>query len=203
MTFFKAPGAALRHYPAMKAILVLLACLTLAGCLVPNDYRAELTVHRDGRFALSFDGDLVHLAGLRDLASGKADAAQVAATYAEALQEISGIVADTATGPAVHRIALARDGALAEGVTALPGPARFLLIERKDGEALIVTPTFTPHQLKQLKGYGGASRGQVCIRTEAAVLAHNADIAPADPGGCHTWALDLLAGGSVMLRLKL
>lgn len=185
------------------AFAALLACLALAGCLLPDSYTAEVTIGADGSFATRFDGEMAHLTGLRDLKAGRLDAAGLEAAFAEALKEVSGVTADTAAAPGVHKIALDRRGTLDQGVTAIPGPARFLLVERKGDEAVVATPVFTPYQLKQLRGFGRDSRGSVCLRTDAQVLSHNADAAPEQPGGCYRWDLDLLAGGTIEMRLRL
>lgn len=190
--------------PIMKALLFApLLCLAVAGCLPPDDYRAEVTLDKSGAFATRFDGDLAHLIALRDLNAGRIDAAAADTAFAEALKEVSGVVADTRREPGVHTAAFARAGQLNPGVNALPGPARFLLVEVKDGKAVVATPTFTDYQLKQLKGFGRQSRGEVCVRTDAQVLSHNAQATPDRADGCYLWKLDILAGDRLDMRLQL
>lgn len=182
--------------------LALLACLALTGCLLPDGYRAEIVLSKDGGYTAHFDGDLAYLTGLRDRKAGRIDDAAVEAGFAEALKEVSGVVADKPVQLGVHHVTIDKRGTLERGVTAIPGPARMLLVEAKGGELVVATPGFTDYQLRQLRGFGRDSKGSVCIRTDAVVLAHNAASAPETPGGCHMWQLDLLAGGRIEMRLK-
>ncbi len=188
----------------MKAsAAALIVCLILAGCLLPDSYTAEVEIGADGSFSTQFTGDMAHLTGLRDFKAGRIDAEGLEKAFAEALVEVSGVTADTPAVPGIHTVSLGRRGSLTEGVTAIPGPARFLLIERKGDTAVVATPVLTPYQLKQLKGFGRPSRGSVCLRTDAEVISHNASATPSQAGDCYRWELDLLAGGGIEMRLRL
>ncbi len=188
----------------MTRLLAIALCLILSACLLPNDYDAEVSIGRDGTYLSRFEGDLVQLFALRDLKAGRIDEAGADAAYAQALAEIGEVASDTRKSATVHRVAIERRGRLAaEAVTPLPGPARFLLVEYKGGEALVVTPMLTEYQRRQLQGFGSPSRGRVCIRTDGEVLAHNAETTPEAAGGCYGWDLDLLAGDSIEMKIKL
>lgn len=184
----------------MTRFAPLLVLLALSACLLPDAYQADVTIHADGSYAASFDGEVLFVPARREMKD--ADPSAIAAAFAEAIKPIAGVVAAEPKGGAVWRLRLEQRGTLQPGGNALPGPDRFLIVNMKDGEAIVGTPDLSPQHQRQLKAFGG-SAGVLCIRTDAAVLSHNADAAPHAAGGCHTWRLNVLAGRRVDMRLKM
>lgn len=184
----------------IRRLAFLLILLPLAGCLLPDSYRAEVVLHRDGTYTARFEGDLLFVPARREM-KGAGEPA-LADAFAQAVKPIAGVVETRAKGDGVWHAVLEQAGRLQPGGNALPGPDRFLILNRKDGETVVGTPDLSPQHQKQLRGFG-PSAGTVCIRTDAEVLAHNADEAPAQPGGCHIWRLDVLAGRRLDMRLKM
>lgn len=184
--------------PRLPAVLCLL--LPLSACLLPDAYDAEVFIHADGRFEARFDGQVLFVPARRELKD--AGAASIDAAFAETIRPIAGVAAAEPLGDGRWHLRIEQNGRLQPGGNALPGPDRFLIVNRKPGEAVVGTPDLDSRQRKQLAGFG-PSAGRLCLRTDAPVLAHNADAVPALPGGCYSWTLDVTAGGRVDMRLKM
>lgn len=184
----------------MTRLSALLLLLLLSGCLLPESYDAEVFLHADGRFEARFDGEVLFVPARRELKD--AGEAAIAAAFADTIRPMAGVTSAEPLGDGRWRLRIIQGGSLQPGGNALPGPDRFLIINLKQGEAVIGTPDLSPRQQKQLAGFG-RSAGRLCLRTDAPVLAHNADSAPTAPGGCYSWALDVTAGGRVDMRLKM
>jgi hypothetical protein len=184
----------------MTRFAPLLLLLALSGCLLPDAYRAEVTIHADGSYVARYDGDVLFVPARRELKG--ADDAAVSAAFAEAIKPIAGVVAAEPKGGGLWRLRMEQSGRLQPGGNALPGPDRFLILNLKDGELQLGSPDLSPQAQKQLKALGD-SVGEVCIRTDAAVLSHNADSPPSSPDGCFLWRLGVLAGRRLDMRLKM
>lgn len=184
----------------MIRLAPLLLLLALSGCLLPDGYRAEVILHADGTYAARYDGDVLFVPARRELKG--ADDATIAAGFAEVLKPIAGVVSAEPRGGGIWHLRLEQNGRLQQGGNALPGPDRFLILNVKDGEVHLGSPDLSAQAQKQLKALGPSS-GDVCIRTDALVISHNADSPPASADGCYFWHLDVLAGRRLDMRLKM
>jgi len=184
-----------RKIVGIFAALVLMT--VLAACYLPNHFKSEIRLGRNGDFALSFYGELTWAPLYREISQGKLKPQEVA-------EKIEGIRADLARdshfksieslGQGRFKVVYEREGHLGDNdmVTFVRRNAIILaLISKPDGTITVSGNTLKPSDAQMATSAGIDIQGEFRVVTDALVKDHNAsDIRPYNGYQVYIWTIE-------------
>lgn len=174
--------------PLSRAVAALALLATLAGCYLPDNFRADLQVAADGRFAFVYEGELTQLQFLQRIGTGELDGERLAdyvGIYERDLKRDSGFQKVEYLGNARYAVRYERQGNLAE-TRQFSFPrrnAKFLGLRiREDGLIELFGDKLPAEHREELLARGFNARGTVRVWAMGEVLSHNAQsVTQGDP----------------------
>jgi len=177
-----------------RIAIALALAASLSGCIVPEDYRAEMRISRSGAYVFEFDGtvtvdEIAKEVGAADGKRAKRDADRAADAFGRFLGQVEGVRSASHVDGGTYRVSLARSGDLPRGGDRVP---LGLFGVRAEGHLLAfgtqAAAAEAPRDADAPRRKAKAST--FCLRSELPVVRHNADEEPRTRGGCHLWRLD-------------
>ncbi|KAA0580312.1 hypothetical protein FZ983_12040 [Azospirillum sp. B21] len=190
----------------LHTTLAAAAVLALSGCLLPNDYSATVTLDSARTWTATFDGKATHLLAYQQYVqypqlAAKSD--EEMERNVRELHKVRGVKSAKHLGKGVLALSLEDRGTVAPGASA-GLPLDFLRVASgADGREITLSSKEIPdREIRQVKGAGLTSVGDVCVRTPLRVIDHNADETPSKPGGCYLWKrFDVLSGKRLNIKV--
>ncbi|MFH1803383.1 MAG: hypothetical protein ABID63_00670 [Pseudomonadota bacterium] len=166
---------------AMMPVVVLVLLAILQGCYLPESYKIDLSMTRQGDYQFSYQGLLVHPGLAEDLMAGEIDSAaeqERADVVARDLGRDSGLKALVYRGQGVFDIRYERQGNIIADKTFsfVRRNAKILEMSYRQSENIVeIRGGFVPAQYRErLAAMGYKMQGEIEIRTEAGIRSHNA-----------------------------
>ncbi len=196
------------------AAAVCVASLLLSGCYLPDKYKADVTIQPDGAFQIAFDGEasmVLYVAEARHMSAEKRAREEAnAANEAKRMVGKDGITAAEYLGDGRFKLSIHQEGTLAKTVDQnmfriYKLPLDFATLQRDDAGRIVITNVQPKEKdIQQLKALGLSSKGDICVKTKAPVIEHNADSTPGVFSSCYAWkGFDLLSGGQFRIVLDI
>ena len=167
------------------------ACLALAGCLVPEKFTASASFKPDGSYRYQFDGTVVDLTMLMFKRQNKVTETNKAKMFAEIKREASRPGVQKLKALDDTRYALVFDGELLPGSRGSGYEVFYVShTEWKTRRVLLIeAPQLPSKDLQTLEQLGIAVQGKISIELPdgAKVLSHNATGTPGLLSKAYTW----------------
>lgn len=181
----------------VRAGLAALLCILLGSCYLPDKFKSEIRIAKDGGFALTYYGDLVYAPLFADIKNGKLTPEQTRERIASVIRDLkrdSNFREITDKGNGRFGVRYERQGRV-EGTnlaTFIRRNVRILSIEGNPDGTLTVSGTTIPAaEGQQLTAYGVSLQGEVRVVTDAAVIEHNASsVRPFGPYNVYIWTIE-------------
>lgn len=164
-----------------RPLIPLCALLALAGCYLPDNFRVDMQVAADGRYAFVYEGDLTQLQFLQRIGTGELDGERLAeyvGIYERDLKRDSGFKEIEYLGNARYRVRYEQSGDLTE-TRQFSFPrrnAKFIgLRVREDGLIELFGDKLPEAHREELLARGFNARGTVRVWAGGEVLTHNAE----------------------------
>ncbi len=195
---------------ASSIFLLLLGLISLSGCYLPTEFDAFVQIVHDGRYSLSYEGDLTSISLIRAIRyqglTGAPLAEKVTRTEMDLLRD-SGFNALTYKGDAVFeaRYQTAGDLARTKFVTFINGTSKLVTIKNveKAERVTVESPKVLEHHVRSLLDLGLQPSGRLRVRTDAEVLSHNATQVVGKVVREYTWDIKGFRGEAPKLVLTL
>jgi len=167
---------------AWRVAAVVAGCLgfgSLAGCLLPYDFEAALTVEPDGSYYLDLEGKLVALEFFHDLKEGRISSDDpLLKDVARTLRAYKEIYHSRYLGNGIYDTKSHSEGELSDEFVSIAG-GRVILRASSSGNDVTIENeefrrNFYKHDIAELAAAGIHSRGRFCVMTRVAVLESNA-----------------------------
>ncbi|MBP5858012.1 hypothetical protein KAJ83_13420 [Marivibrio halodurans] len=178
-----------------RLLMPLCALLALAGCYLPDNFRADLQVAADGRYAFVYEGDLTQLQFLQRIGTGELDGERLAeyvGIYERDLKRDSGFKKIEYLGNARYHVRYEQSGDLTE-TRQFSFPrrnAKFLgLRVREDGLIEIFGDKLPEQHREELLARGFDARGIVRVWARGEVLTHNAESVTQGSPPLYQWTI--------------
>lgn len=178
------------------AILALGGTLALAACYLPNNFKSEIRLGRNGDYALAYMGELVWAPLYRDIQQKHPPADEVAAKVAEIGQDLkrdSHFKSITSLGDGRFKVDYEREGHLANSdmVTFVRRNAIIIqIVSKPDGRIIINGNTLKPSEAQEAATTGLDVQGEFRIVTDGLVKEHNASsVKPFGRYMVYIWAI--------------
>lgn len=176
-----------------KLIIALLgATLALAGCLYPENFKADLAVAKDGSYTMNFDGTAVNMLAL--LASdGKRK--RLSDKDEEMLRQSA---AKMSNAPNVKAAEYKGDGRFYLKVEDRKAAGQnlslfdvFSVIHTRDGHIVVSTPEVRTQDVPKMQQVGLKLKGtfSVTLPSNAKVISQNASSTPGVFSSAYTWSI--------------
>ncbi len=164
----------------LRAALLLVSLLLLAGCYVPAAFEADLNVDRSGQFAFRYKGNLLAVNKLRKISTGEVtskDEKEESEVYKRDLARDSGFKKISYLEKGFYRVEFDRKGDIGKEKTFsfVRSNALFLALKRREDGLIEVYGSRPPETLANaLIERGFDVKGVFRVWTNAKVLSHNA-----------------------------
>jgi len=190
----------------LAALLVSLAAL--AGCYLPDDFRADMQLAPDGRFAFVYEGDLTQLQFLQRIGTGELEGERLAdyvGIYERDLKRDTGFTRIEYKGDARYAVRYERSASLAKS-RQFSFPRRngaFLGVRINEAGLIELFGDSLPEQHRvELIDRGFQSRGVLRVWVGGEVLDHNAEsVTPGSPP-LYQWRFRSIADPPPRLLLR-
>ncbi len=162
------------------AALAAAAVIALAACYLPNAFKAEVRLGKDGSFALSYYGELVWAPLYRDIQNGKYSSEEIPKQIElihKDLARDSNFKKVESLGQGRFKVEYEREGRLgtSQEVTFVRRNAIIILMKATaDGKVSINSAAIKPADAKTIADMGLAMKGQFRIVTDGLVKDQNA-----------------------------
>jgi hypothetical protein len=164
----------------VAAACALIAVAVLAACYLPNNFKAEVRLGKDGSFALAFYGELVWAPLYRDIQNGKYSSEEIPKQVELIRQDLardSNFKKIESLGQGRFKVEYEREGRLnaSQEVTFVRRNAIIILMRATaDGRVSINSAAIKPSDAKTIADMGLAMKGQFRIITDGLVKDQNA-----------------------------
>ncbi len=164
----------------VAGLLAIVALATLAACYLPNAFRSEIRLGKDGSFALAFYGELIWAPLYRDIQNGKFTSDQIPEQVELIHQDLvrdPGFKSIESLGQGRFKVEYHREGRLkpSQEVTFVRRNAIIILMRaNEDGSVTINGAGIRPADAKTITDMGLTMKGQFRIITDGLVKESNA-----------------------------
>ncbi len=191
-----------RRWTRLPAVLFLLAALPLlSSCYVPDQFRAEIRLARNGDFSITYDGVLTWAPLYTDIRSGKVKGPEIQEKVESIRRDLKRDPQFTdvrSLGAGQFMVKYKRTGNLASSIgliTFIRRNARIIDIDnRANGRVAILVQTPNPEKFKLLNDAGLMIRGSLRVMSELRLAGpHNAGAVYEDKASGWTvydWIID-------------
>jgi hypothetical protein len=189
-------------------ILATLMLVLLSACYLPDKFRTEIRLAKDGSFALSYYGDLIYAPLYSDLLNDKLSAKESEERVASVIRDLkrdSNFKEIVNKGKARFGVRYERQGRV-DGTalaTFIRRNVRILSIEgHPDGTLTVSGSTIPSGEGQKLNQLGVSLQGEVRVVTDAAVIEHNAsEVRPFGPYNVYIWNIENALSPSPKLKM--
>ncbi|HEY1722463.1 MAG TPA: hypothetical protein VGG27_14565 [Magnetospirillaceae bacterium] len=156
------------------------AVVVLAACYLPNNFKAEIRLSKNGDFALAYYGELVWAPLYRDIQNGKYSSEEIpkqVELIRKDLARDTGFKTVESLGQGRFKVEYERQGHLApsQEVTFVRRNAIIILMKATaDGKVTVNSAAIKPSDAKTIADMGLAMKGQFRIVTDGYVKDQNA-----------------------------
>lgn len=155
----------------------------LSGCFLPSDFDAVIQISKDGRYVLSYRGELTSVGLARTLARGdlskKEASKRIQKIQLGLMRRDSGFKAVEYQRQGRFKVDYESVGTVQRNrfVTFVDGSSKFLIIKylEKDGTVTVSAEKMKDEYIRALIRMGARPSGRIRVHTDAKVLEHNAD----------------------------
>lgn len=193
---------------AANLAVSLVALAALAGCYLPDDFRADMQLAPDGRYAFVYEGDLTQLQFLQRIGTGELQGERLAdyvGIYERDLKRDSGFTRVEYEGDARYRVRYERSENLRKSRQfSFPRRAGAFLGVRINEMGLIELfgDSLPEQHREELIRRGFQSRGTLRVWVQGEVLDHNAEsVTPGSPP-LYQWTFRSIADPPPRLLLR-
>lgn len=177
----------------LRAATAISLALSLAGCLVPESFKASLDVHPDGSYTYRYDGTATHvLAAMQIKQKGPLSAKDEDAMKAEAAKgaKSPGIKKMTYLGAGRFELTTEQD-LRPEAGNAKQIMTLVTIRKDKDGSFVASSPEMKAKDISELKSLGIKVEGtlQITLPAGATVISNNADSTPGLLSKAYAWKI--------------
>ena len=195
----------------VRAALLLTVSIGLSGCYLPTDFETVIQIAQDGRYVLSFKGQLTSVGLAKSLAQGKLSKEEVA----ERIQKVQvGLMRRDSGFRVVEYQRQGRFKVDYETVGTLDrtpfinfvdGSSKFLTVKhlKSNGTVTVEGEKMKDQYVRELYNMGLKPGGVLRIHTDAKVLEHNADIVNGRRTREYYWEIKGFRGPPPKLVLEL
>jgi hypothetical protein len=152
----------------------------VAACYLPDNFKSEVRLGRNGDYALGFWGDLIWAPLYRDIARKTIPETEIPAKIAEIEKDLrrdSHFKSITSEGNGRFKVAYEREGHLetSDMITFVRRNAIIIqIVAKPDGSVIINGNTLKPTDAQEANGMGLNVQGEFRIVTDGLVKEHNA-----------------------------
>ncbi len=198
----------------IRIALAAATAVALSACFLPDRYKAELALKADGTFTADFNGEATMIPYLADYQKWsperkKAEEAKAPAEFAKMVGK-DGIKKAEYLGAGRIAFVVSENGEVARKVDNSFGGAYNLPLGlmkmRSDplGQLVVESEKIGERDIAAIKQLGAMSKGDICIKSGARVIEHNADSTPGIFSSCYSWkGFDVLTGKQLRMVIDL
>jgi len=181
---------------AFSLIITFGMALLLAGCWIPENFEADITVNKDGSYSFTYDGTLTFalaLAAAKEGSLSQKDEAEFE-KEAEKIRKEPGFKKVEYLGKGRYKVLVEKSGKAGERYYFLSSEMKIFSIKpQEDGSIVITAAKFSKKDLSELKSIGAKVNGTltVSVKKGVKVIKHNAQGEPKLLGlfGGYSWEI--------------
>ena len=170
-------------FRAFSLIITLGIALLLSGCWIPENFKANITVNKDGSYTFTYDGTLTFalaLAAAKEGSLSKKDEADFE-KEAEKIRKEPGFKKVEYIGKGRYKVFVEKSGKAGERYYFLSSEMEIFAVKpQQDGSIEITAAQFRNEDLNKLKSIGAKVNGTLTVSVEKGVkvVKHNAQSEP-------------------------
>lgn len=194
----------------ITATLACVLALGVAGCMMPKEFAAKLSVEKDGSYEFVYDGSLVFLPMLADMEDGKLDETgekKLAEDVVAELKKDKNISEASYLGKSLFKLSYKATGNVnTQPLVGGGDMPLFSFAASPDGSKAVFQflPGAEPEMLmEEFPASGLSPKGTIELSTELEVESSVGEPAKALLGNTYTWKVDGIEGDLPAMTLKL